>query len=309
MREADGERQNARDARIWLRTARRGDLAGAWRVSDRIAARGPSPPADRTPRHFQRIWDGTPVAGRRVLVRCYHGLGDTIQFVRYAPRLAAEAREVTWWAQPELLPLVASARGVDRVLPLHDGAPDIDYDVDVESMELPYVFRSTLTTIPAEVPYLRVPAAALPPPPPNVGIAWRGGRWDTRRSIPFMLLARLLRIPGVTWWSLQHRAEAHEVHANLRRLDAVSVAALASVMQGLDLVVSIDSLCAHLAGALGRPVWTLLARPADWRWLVERDDSPWYPSMRLFRQRRPGDWPQVLEDVARELMTRALSSR
>jgi hypothetical protein len=279
-----------------MRRARRGDLEGAWAMSDRIRSRHPSPDW-HAPRHLQRVWDGTPLAGRHVLVRCYHGLGDTIQFIRYATLVAGCAREVSVWAQPALLSLVSGVAGVARALPLHDGVPEIDYDVDVEIMELPYVFRTTLDTVPHSVPYLAVDAAALPGAPPRIGVVWRAGAWDRSRSVPFQLMSPLFDLPGITWFSLQHDAVAGERHRALGQPDVNGLDRTAALMRALDLVVTIDSVSAHLAGALAVPVWTLLPEPADWRWMIGRDDSPWYPTMRLFRQRRTGDWGPVIDAV------------
>jgi hypothetical protein len=285
---------------------RHGDFASAWRVSDAVLRARTGQPCWHLPRHHQPVWDGTPLTGRRVLVRCHHGLGDTIQFIRYAPFLHAVASEVVVWAQPELVPLVERVRGVDRVLPLHDGAPDVDRDVDVEVMELPWIFRTTLRTVPAEVPYLHV----APPPPPNdahdgalrVGLVWRAGDWDVDRSIPFPLLAPLAGVPGVALHVLQRGsglAEWREGFGAVAGTDVVPAAA--RMMAGLDLIVSVDSMPAHLAGALGRPTWTLLRADADWRWMTAREDSPWYPTMRLFRQEREGEWEPLVERVASEL--------
>jgi hypothetical protein len=326
------QRANAWDAAEWIRLARAGDFARAWGVSDRIRART-SPGADPdVPRHQQLIWDATPLDGRRVLVRCYHGLGDTIQFARYLPRLCAIAREVIVWAQPELLPLLRTLHdgfGDCRchrnltLLPLHNGTPDVDFDVDIEIMELAYAFRTTLMTIPADVPYLRVsPARAaltlprLPAEPETtrrIGLVWRAGEWDPRRSIDFDQLEPLLAGagergdastdsgPAVRWYGLQLDARPHEQHANLHHLVPRSVLDTAAFVESMDLVITIDSMPAHLAGALGRAVWTLLPCSADWRWLEQRVDSPWYPSMRLFRQHTPGDWSHVIDDVRRAL--------
>ena len=152
---------NEQDSDAWLRHARRGDFDAAWRASDRILERAGH--HDWTiPRHQQQIWDGSPLAGQRVLIRCYHGLGDTIQFVRYVPLVRALAREVIVWAQPALVPLLRTVSGIGRLLPLRDGTPEVDYDVDVEVMELAHVFRTTLETIPSVVPYLFADAAVLP---------------------------------------------------------------------------------------------------------------------------------------------------
>jgi hypothetical protein len=289
----------------------RGDYAAAWALCDAVLRARAGVPCWHLPRHLQYVWDGTPLDGRRVLVRCYHGLGDTIQFVRYAPLVRAVASEVIVWAQPELVPLVRGVRGVDRVLPLHDGAPDVEYDVDVEVMELPHVFRTTPTTIPADVPYLKVAPAQLPKDMNlAVGLAWRAGDWDAHRSIPFPLVAPLAAVPGVTLHVLQRGpglADRTEGFGVVSGSDDVLVAA--RVMRALDLVISVDSFPAHLAGALAVPVWTLLPADANWRWIEGRADSPWYPTMRLFRQERPGAWAPVLACVAAELSSLAWARR
>src|SRR4051794_40051737 len=178
---------DALDAAEWIRCARRGDFEAAWQISDRIRLRNGANRDPAIPRHFQRVWDGTDLRGRRVLIRCYHGLGDTIQFIRYAPLVASVASEVTVWAQPALLPLLSTVAGIDRLVPLHDGEPDVEYDVDAEVMELPYIFRTTLATVPARVPYVCVESSPSPlaGPSPRVGIVWRAGEWDDRRTIPF----------------------------------------------------------------------------------------------------------------------------
>ncbi len=295
------EQLNEADAAAWLRCARAGDFDAAWRLSDRILARGRL--RDHTaPRHHQQIWDGTPLQGRRVLVRCYHGLGDTLQFIRFAPLVRAVAREVTVWAQPALVDLLRGSPGIDRLLELHEGTPDVVFDVDVEIMELPHVFRTTLATIPAVVPYISAPTSALTGARPRVGITWRAGGWDERRSIPFAQVTRLLdAVPGASWFALQHEPRPTERHEHLQPLDTRGITPTASLMQGLDLVITIDSLPAHLAGALGRPVWALLPCDADWRWMAGRQDSPWYPTMRLFRQREPGAWDEVIDAVVEAL--------
>jgi hypothetical protein len=282
---------------------RRGEFEAAWLVSDEVLrARAGVPCWDR-PRHLQYVWDGTPVAGRRVLVRCYHGLGDTIQFIRYMPLLKALAAEVSVWAQPALLPLLRTVHGIDRLLPLHDGAPDVAYDIDLEIMELPHVFRTTLATIPAEIPYLQVTPKPLPSQGRlTVGLVWRAGEWDAQRSIPFSLLAPLREIPGITWYILQRGPGLAEWCPGFGVLPgARNLFEEACLMRALDLVVSVDTLPAHLAGALGVPVWTMLPAKADWRWMDGRHDSPWYPSMRLFRQTRDEIWEPVITRVAAAL--------
>jgi hypothetical protein len=232
-----------------------------------------------------------------VLVRCYHGLGDTLQFARYLPCLRELARSVTVWAQPALLPLLRYQPWDITYLPLHDGAPAVAFDVDVEIMELPYLFRSTLETIPSAVPYLNVPDQPRQPPArPSVGLVWRAGDWDGRRSIPFELLVPLFERADIDWSALLPRTLPHEHHPHVRQCGTEEVMATAQRMRSLDLVITVDTMAAHLAGAIGCRVWTLLPEPADWRWLVGRDDSPWYPTMRLFRATE-GTWPPVLRRV------------
>lgn len=287
-------------AAAWFRAVRRGDFAAAWRVSDAVLRAHDGMPCVDRPRHERWVWDGTPLAGRRVLVRCYHGLGDTIQFIRYAPLVKAVAAEVTVWAQPALLPLLRTVGGIDQLLPLHDGACAAEHDVDVEVMELAHVFRSTLGTLPARVPYLHAdPAPLARDGRLAVGLVWRAGDWDERRSIPFPLLRPLPEIPGVALHLLQRGsalAEAEDGFGTVSGSDDVTECA--RVMRALDLVVTVDSMPAHLAGALGVPVWTLLRADCDWRWMDAREDSPWYPTMRLFRQPRPGEWEPVVARVA-----------
>ena len=189
----------------WLHAMRRGDFAGAWNISDALL----QTKQDQTdlPRWFQRVWDGSSVVGKRVLVRCYHGLGDTIQFIRYAPLLKPISAEVILWTQPSLIPLLQSVRGIDRLLPLHDGSPDIEYDVDIELNELPYLFRTTLANIPADVPYIFVePATLARNGRLRVGLIWQSGDWDNRRSIPFSEIRRLAQVPGIEWHILQRDA-------------------------------------------------------------------------------------------------------
>ncbi len=283
----------------WMDAMRRGAWEEAWALSD--AALGPR---DWTkPRHLQAVWDGTPLVGRRVLVRCYHGLGDTIQFIRLVRPLQAMAREVTVWAQPALIPLLATMRDAPPLLPLHDGTPEVEYDVDIELMELAHALRITPATLPAETPYLHPPAGArhrdrlL-----HVGLAWRAGDWDSRRSVPPKLLQPLASIPGVLLHILQRGPGLAQRPPGLGvESGSDDVLQAATIMRGLDLVISVDSMPAHLAGALGVPVWTLLARPADWRWIEGREDRPWYPTMRLFRQAHPGNWYRLLARVEAEL--------
>ncbi len=300
----------------WLAHMRRGDFAAAWEVSDAILRERRGTPCWHWPRHEQYIWDGVSLAGRRVLVRCYHGLGDTIQFIRFMPQLKRLAAEVIVWAQPALLPLLQNAPGIDRLLPLHDGTPEVEYDIDIELMELPHALRTTLATLPADVPYLAAPAGgeswvrrSTASGEMAVGIVWRGGGWNSSRALPEALLTPLMRVSRVSWHALQSGSEARGEFFSPSRGPVEPIEELARALAEVDLMISIDSLPAHLAGALGVPTWTLLPYRADWRWMEDREDSPWYPTMRLWRQPSPGDWSSVIGRVAKELSALAAKDR
>jgi len=291
------------DGTEWVQAMRRGDFAAAWNISDaQLRTRG-TQDQQKLPRHFQSIWDGSSVLGQRVLVRCYHGLGDTIQFIRYAQLLKEVAAAVIVWVQPSLIPLLRTVKGVDQLLPLHEGVPEVDYDVDVELGELPHVFRTTITSIPAEVPYIFVePAVLRSEGRLRVGLIWESGDWNTHRSVPFSEIQRLGQLPGIDWHILQRdpwRAgwdgKLGAISGGDNPLDD------ARVMRALDLVITVDTMTAHLAGALGQKVWSLLPFEADWRWMLDRDDSPWYPTMRLFRQKEEGRWDTVIDHVLQDL--------
>ncbi|MFO1056760.1 MAG: hypothetical protein U1E53_07300 [Dongiaceae bacterium] len=304
--------------RRWVSAMLLGRFAEAWAESDRVIAerrRSGAGCLDR-PEHLRWVWDGTPLAGRRVLVRCYHGLGDTLQFIRFVAPLRRLARQVAVECQPALLPLLAPLGGIDAIGP--PGSQAAGAEVEIELMELPHALRATLDRLPPVPPALaaagiaarspRAPGAAL-----RVGLAWAGGDWDARRSLPPRCLAALAGLPGVAFHSLQ-RGPAARLPAGLPAPafrnpgdDSMAVLDTVRLMRRLDLVISIDSMVAHLAGSLMLPVWTLLHRDADWRWLAGRRDSPWYPTMRLYRQRRPGDWAPVLDAVRRDLA--ALAAR
>ena len=282
---------------------RRGDFDAAWNISDALLHTNRD--QSHLPRWFQNVWDGSSVVDQRVLLRCYHGLGDTLQFIRYAPLLKAIAAEVIVCTQPSLIRLLQSVRGIDRLLPLHDREPDVEYDVDLELNELPHLFRTTLASIPAVVPYIFVEPLLLPRSERlRVGLIWQSGDWDNRRSIPFSEVKQLAFVPGIEWHILQRDAARAgwdgrfgSISGGDNPLDD------ARIMRALDLVISVDTMTAHLAGALGVPTWTLLPFEADWRWMLERDDTPWYPTMRLFRQREAGNWDQVIDKVAAQLST------
>lgn len=295
-------------AAAWRAAARAGDFSRAWEISDHaLALRAASGPCWHLPRHEQWVWDGRPLAGRRVLVRCYHGLGDTLQFARFLPALARVARAVIVWAQPPLIPLLRTLDAQLELLPLHDGRPEVDFEVDIELMEVPHALRIDLSMLPGPIPYFDVPAAPRPSEAFSIGLVARAGDFEPSRSIPADLLVGVgaglpVALFGLQLGGLPGTTDVSS--ADLLRLSAR--------LQALDLVITVDTMMAHLAGALGVPTWTLLPRPADWRWMQDhRTDSPWYPSMRLFRQPTAGDWTSVITAVqsglAGALRTGALS--
>jgi hypothetical protein len=297
----------------WAEAMRRADLQRAWKISDRSLQEYCRSGAIKHEgeRHFQRIWRGEKLDGRRVLVRCYHGLGDTIQFVRFTKPLREIAREVVIWVQPELLDLLSGVEGVDALYPLHDGTFDASYDIDLEIMELAHVLRVTAELISSRVPYVPAHHSPVQPVgslPISVGLLWEAGNWDRRRCVPPRALGLLHEIPGVRLFSLQQgagRAMADMIPA--QDLATSDLKSLAEIIMSLDLILTIDTMVAHLAGALGAQVWTMLHFDCDWRWPKSGRKSIWYPTMRLFHQPAAGDWDGLLKQVAFEL--KELTSR
>jgi hypothetical protein len=299
-----GRNFHAESSNLWMQHMRNGAFEEAWKCSDADLKARAGKPCWHLPRHFQYIWNSESLEGKRVLIRCYHGLGDTIQFIRFVPFVKAIAKEVIVWAQPKLIPLLKTMQAIDLLFPLHNGSPEVEYDSDVEIMELAHIFRTTLSTIPSTIPYLHVEPMLLLPDNQEfkVGIVWKAGDWDERRNIPFSYLQPLVDIQNIQVIILQDDPAA----AGWKQEFGINAADLnfydqARVIRGLNLMISIDSMPAHLAGALGVPVWNLLHAHADWRWMNERDDSPWYPTMRLFRQQQEGNWENVIKTVAAEL--------
>jgi tetratricopeptide (TPR) repeat protein len=256
-------------------------------------------------------WTGEALQGRRILLQAEQGFGDAIQFVRYAPLVAARGGRVVIGCPEPLRRLFETVAGVERVVSQFAELPE--YDVQAPLMALPEIFQTSLNTVPAAVPYFSLPkiAAAEAPAGPvrrRVGLVWAGQpahRHDRYRSLPLEVLEPLLNDRETEWISLQVGgsnprldrlvAEGRITNWGAGLRDFMDTAL--AIMQ-LDLVIAVDTSVAHLAGALGRPVWLLLSFHGEWRWLLARSDSPWYPTMRLFRQSRPGDWPGVIERVA-----------
>ncbi len=256
-------------------------------------------------------WDGTEAAGLTLLVYTEQGYGDAVQFARYVPLLTARGATVLLECQRALVPLFTSLAGVTQVLAR--GEPLPAYDAHIPLMSLPRLFGTELESIPSEVPYLAPPAELLErwqtrigsDGEPRVGLVWAGTpnpNWRAARSVPASALAPLASISGARFFSLQ-KDEAERPPFDIADLSGEldDFASTAAAISCLDLVISVDTAAAHLAGALGRPVWLMLPHAADWRWLLDREDSPWYPTMRLFRQPIWGDWESVVRAVASRL--------
>ena len=274
------------------------------------------------------LWRGEPPIGKRILLHSEQGLGDAIQFLRYVPLVAAAGGEVVLEVGEPLMRLAQAIPEVSRVL--RSGEPPPECDLQCPLMSLPLAFATRLESVPARTPYLAIPEAARrkadclhwPGTGLRVGLVWAGNpkhRKDRERSIPLRFLEGLFKVPGVSLFSMQMGAAAEElVRANELGITDLApqiddLADTAALLQRLHLVISVDTAVAHLAGALGVPAWVLLPFAPDWRWLLEREDSPWYPSIRLFRQPRPGDWASMLDAVhaalADELAKSAPSGR
>ena len=262
------------------------------------------------PRNFDRPrWDGAPLGGRRLLVVCEQGYGDVFQFIRYLPGLRDLGGTVVFECPAELRELLDPLFAGIEVVPLTGRAPpDTRFDCYAPLMSLPLAVGTTLENMPCAVPYLHAEAAALPASEKGlrVGVCWAGSPThpqDLHRSMPAEFLAPLARLPGVTLHSLQ-KAGANclplpglDDFLRPPPLPLTDFMATARAIAALDLVVTVDTAVAHLAGALGRPVWLLLSRDGEWRWLLKRADSPWYPTLRIFRQRRLGAWAELIGDV------------
>lgn len=255
-----------------------------------------------------RVWNGEDVGGLDVLIQAEQGLGDTIQLSRYIPLLAARGARVKLACAASLIPLLRRSPGLSAAVDRTGRLPDHDFWID--QMSLPRVFATTPETIPHAAGWLVAdppPDFVLTLPRPRVGIVWAGNPAhsnDRRRSLPQEAVLRLARAAPRSLISLQcgpraHEAATYEFHD--LSTDLTDFAVTASVVAGLDLVVCVDTSVAHLAGALGVPCWVMLPYAPDWRWLLGRDETPWYASLRLFRQQRPGDWAPVIARVAKAL--------
>lgn len=223
--------------------------------------------------------------------------------------MRARARHLTIEAQPALKPLLQQGQVADEVITWDD--PDPAWDQQIEIVELPRVFRTTLDSIPQCIPYLKCAAAQQEAQADGhreirAGLVWGSSTYNAARSIPLKELAPLFTTPDAKFCSLQagpQRSQLEPWAASIEDLhdEAGGILGAANAVKSLDLLITVDTMMAHLAGALGQRVWTLLPYGCDWRWMLDRTDSPWYPTMRLFRQQRPGDWQSVVEAVRAEL--------
>ncbi len=310
-----GADPSACDAGLWECGMLLGRWEDAWAASDAIEARQQVLGIAGE----NRFWDRKPLAGRRVMLRSLHGFGDALQFIRYAPRIRAQARSLCVEAHPAIVPLLRACDGVDQVITWDPAPPQPPaWDAQVEIMELPWIFCSTPATVPAAFPYLRAgklePSAATAAVAERIeqrrkqgrlqyGISWRSSNWNPLRSVPLKELApALASAPRANAYSLQQDggAELRETaDLAIENIEA-EFADLAVRMASLDVLVTVDGVLAHLAGALGKPALLLLPHAADWRWGLG-STTPWYPRMRLFRQQTPGNWSAPLAHVSQVL--------
>ncbi len=294
----------------WMIFAMQGNLTAAWAESHAIRRRNAPDP--------HRLWGGEDPCGRHVILRCLHGFGDAVQLLRLAPRLRSLCSHLVVECAPRAVDLLRCLPGIDEVISLGEMAPDSPpyWQVQLELMELPYFLRITLADLPMSTGYLKLPAHELHRASraigsgnplravPNIGIVWASGDWNPSRSIPFERLVPILSRKDCRYWNLQGgpsrnqwRSLDHLGLCDSPLLADCGLVPLAAVIAQLDLVITVDTLSAHLAGALNVPCFLLLQYCADWRWMVDRSDSPWYPSLRLFRQTVPGDWPCLVRDL------------
>ncbi|GLH73178.1 hypothetical protein GETHLI_16800 [Geothrix limicola] len=290
-----------------------GDMPGGWqRFESRLdIPNRPQPEHTRTkPR-----WMGEPLAGKTLLLTWEQGFGDTLMFLRYAPLAKALGATVLVEVQPPLAELAATCPGIDQVLVPGEPAPS--FDVHASLLSLPALFGTDLESIPAEVPYLRVPDTVperrkiidqvnASGDRVRIGICWAGSERhakDAKRSLPASALAPLSALGDVAWYNFQFEAKEVPPLPGLINMGPLlaGFTNTAFALSHMDLVITADTVLAHLAGALGIPTLLLLSFIPDWRWMLGRSDTPWYPATRLYRQHTPGDWDSVLRHVVQDL--------
>ena len=291
----------------------RGDLAEGWEEYEwRLRS------TERKGPKFPEIpWRGENLAGKHIYIQAEQGFGDTLQFARYMPLLLARGAKVTLRVHQQLVRLMRAS--LPGIVVLGDRGNPAPYQCDAVLLSLPRLFKTRLETIPADVPYLRAPADAVQRwssrladmKGVRIGIVWAGNPDhinDRRRSLDLSLFAPLFAVRGTSFVSLQYGPRAADLKTLKRKTPIKDVAAdfedfidTAAAISALDLVVTVDTSVAHVAGALGKPVWVLLPWVTDWRWLLNREDNPWYPTMHLFRQKKGEDPAGVVARVEKEL--------
>ena len=256
----------------------------------------------------QPRWRGEDLAGKRILIYAEQGTGDTIHFIRYGSLVRDLGGQVIVECQDSVKGLIGTHPGIQEAVAESDAPPQFDFQIPL--LSLPFVFDTTPASIPDRTPYLRVPdgvKVALPKVASNrlkVGLAWAGNpglETDLARSIPLEKFAPLWKQRNITFYSLQvgpasRQLESFSCRSGFSELrnQLVDFGHTAAAIEQMDLVISVDTAVAHLAGALGKTVWLLIPYAPEWRWLLEREDSPWYPTMRLFRQKKANDWDEVI---------------
>jgi len=267
-------------------------------------------------RNFQQpLWDGANIRGLTILLYNEQGFGDNIQFIRYAPLVAQRGAKVIVESQKELMSLIINVEGIQQVVVQGGELPE--FDIHCPLLSLPLVFDTTLENIPSKVPYIRVDSVLVKKwqdkianniPKFKIGLVWAGNPKFRFKSCSLGFFSPLAKLDNVVFYSLQ-KGEAAEQARNppqgFKLVDYTEeindFSDTAAFIEELDLIISVDTAVAHLAGALGKPVWTLIPFAPDWRWLLNREDSPWYPTMRLFRQTCQGDWESVKILIENEL--------
>jgi tetratricopeptide (TPR) repeat protein len=265
------------------------------------------------------LWDGFDIKGQIILLQAEQGFGDTIQFIRYAPLIAQRCARVIIGCHKELKSILSKIDGISMVIAYGETLPQ--FDVRCRLLDLPLIFQTTLDNIPAKIPYMQAESLLVQKwrdkiqhdnSKLRIGLVWAGSskhKNNYNRSFSPEIFSPLAKFKGITFYSLQKGEAAqhtkrppegmHLIDYTDEILDFSDTAAL---IENLDLIISVDTSVAHLAGALGKPVWVLLPFVPDWRWMLDRADSPWYPTMRLFRQHSPRDWGSVIELIKSELV-------
>jgi hypothetical protein len=290
-----------------------GDYAAGWKD---FAARWQLPVYEKFKRNFsQPTWNGEDLAGKTLFLFAEQGFGDTLQMARYIPLLTAKGAKVILESPPALTRLLRHVQGSPHVITKGEDIPDFDFYCSM--MDIPRAFGTVLETVPAAVPYLYADDTEIAfyrdlsphKAARRIGLSWAGRTShenDRNRSLSFSQTAPLLAQENIEWISLQRVVTDRDAQdiASSRIVDwgkdFSDFASAAAAVMALDLVITVDTAIAHLAGALGKPVWILLPFYADWRWLKEREDSPWYPTARLFRQKERKNWTEVIERVSEE---------